>query len=228
MKTIYRIIISVFFIFNALYLNAQKNLGYSYFSNNARELFLAKHLVQYAYENDDALALINAARIYYELGVCPLQYNDIKIVGEKVDSFKRTINSFDPVKLANDAEAMVKKCRNEPLIQLVQNVKDEVAVKKRGATDGPYCLEHTIIPAKGYTDVYLTLEGGKGTEIILVGNNTADIDLYLYDENEVLLASDEDNTDNCFITYTPDKEIDVKIKIKNTGADQNIYNFYLF
>lgn len=76
------------------------------------------------------------------------------------------------------------------------------------------------------TDVYdVTFYKGNTYRIYVNGDDDTDLDLYIYDENDNLVASDTDSTDYCIGKVTPKWTGTFKIKIKNLGDIGNLYSF---
>ena len=59
--------------------------------------------------------------------------------------------------------------------------------------------------------------------ITVDGNNSTDLDCYVYDENDNLLDSDVDSTDNCVLGWTPAWTGPVRLEIHNLGSVANSY-----
>ena len=74
------------------------------------------------------------------------------------------------------------------------------------------------------TDVYkVYFSSSQEAEVLVIGDGDTDLDLYVYDENDNLIESDTDNTDNCYVSWTPKWSGYFKIKIKNYGNQSNRY-----
>lgn len=74
------------------------------------------------------------------------------------------------------------------------------------------------------TDVYhLTFRGGELARVGVVGDGKTDIDLYIYDENNNLIASDDDNTSTCIAEWTPRWTGSFTVKIRNRGRLSSSY-----
>ena len=73
-------------------------------------------------------------------------------------------------------------------------------------------------------DVYtLTFRAGERACILVSGDGDTDLDLYVYDENGNLVASDTDSGDKCAAVWTPRWTGRFTIKVKNLG---DVYNEY--
>lgn len=91
-----------------------------------------------------------------------------------------------------------------------------------GSTRGETFTKETV---KAYdTDRYvLTFRGDEKAVVAVNGDGDTDLDLYIYDENGNLIASDTDSTDSCVATWTPKWTGKFTIKVVNRGS---VYNRY--
>lgn len=84
-----------------------------------------------------------------------------------------------------------------------------------------------VIRARG-TDTYtMTLEGGRSYLITVDGDGDTDLDAFLYDENDNLVAKDDDETDYCVLRVRPRWSGPFELKIKNLGRMANLYTLTL-
>ncbi len=74
------------------------------------------------------------------------------------------------------------------------------------------------------SDTYrLTLVGGEETKILVTGDGDTDLDCYLMDENDNVVAHDTDTTDTCLLTMTPKWTGSFHVEVRNMGG---VYNRY--
>jgi hypothetical protein len=74
------------------------------------------------------------------------------------------------------------------------------------------------------TDSYeIRFHGDEVAQIIVRGDGDTDLDLFVYDENGNLVASDTDSTDVCVVTWTPRWTGNFRVRVKNLGR---VYNRY--
>ena len=74
------------------------------------------------------------------------------------------------------------------------------------------------------TDVWtMTLTAGESHLIVVDGDGSTDLDIYLYDENGNLVAMDEDYTDFCVVSLTPRWTGSFSLRIVNRGGSANGY-----
>jgi hypothetical protein len=96
-----------------------------------------------------------------------------------------------------------------------------------GPRQGSFC--HDDIVNAVTTDVYHeTFRAGETALITVSGDGDTDLDLYVYDENGYLIASDTDLTDQCVVSFTPLWTGSFTIKVRNLGSVWNAYTVCMF
>ncbi len=185
---------------------------------SATMLEVAGQLVKYGYAEGEALPLIQAAEIYQALVGKQLADKPEKSEAA-ADAAAKADNkvTFDVPQLLKDAAELAD--GDATLLALVANVQ---AGATRGAV-GNYDVTTETVAARG-TDVYnIRFRGGETAVVIVSGDGDTDLDLFVYDSNGNLVASDTDNTDDCVCAWTPRYTGTFTIKVKNYG---NVYNRY--
>jgi hypothetical protein len=85
-------------------------------------------------------------------------------------------------------------------------------------------LLHTDVVGAHSTDVYhMTFVGREWEVLVVSGDGSTDLDLYVYDQNGNLVASDDDNSDDCMVRFVPRWTGDFTIKVVNRGRYANRY-----
>ena len=96
------------------------------------------------------------------------------------------------------------------------------ALSFAGATNGAGRQNETV--NANDTDTYvITFNGGEPAMVVVSGDGDTDLDLYVYDENGNLVASDTDYTDDCIVSWSPRWTGKFVIRVRNRG---NVYNRY--
>lgn len=183
-------------------------------------LRLAAELSKYGYANNDALSLIQAARLSKQAG---LTKEDRERFGAEEmrpapeEGKKGGQISLDPAKLLEDAKAMAG--NDDVALALIEDVNNNV----RGAVGGPkYSSTHVNA---GATDIYrIAFRANEAAIVTVNGDGDTDLDLYVYDANGNLIDSDNDYTDDCICTWVPRWTGTFIIKIVNRGR---VYNNYV-
>jgi len=92
----------------------------------------------------------------------------------------------------------------------------------RGSTEGDG-YHHDRIEARD-TDIYrMDFRGDRSARVRVSGDGDTDLDLYVFDENDNLICSDEDSSDYCVCEWSPRWTGTFRIVIKNLG---HVYNRY--
>jgi hypothetical protein len=176
----------------------------------------ANNLAKYGYSNYSASALIGAAEILagvrtQDLGAAP----SAAAAGTKTEK-----PEFTPANLIADA----KKYAAGDATMLAWAAKVETSLTAtRGAVGGPKQGRHMV--NAGSTDQFsLNFTAGRLAEILVSGDGDTDLDLYVYDSNNNLIASSEDYTDDCYVSWVPRWTGKFTIKVINRGS---VYNRYV-
>lgn len=67
----------------------------------------------------------------------------------------------------------------------------------------------------------VNIRGGEATQVAIIGDHDTDLDLFIYDEDGNLVASDEDGTDTCYAAVTARFGTKIIIEVRNLGR---VYN----
>ena len=185
-------------------------------------LRLASDLVNYGYTQQSALPLINALQIMNEYPMRPLNE---KKEGVTVDTTntegKNGMISLDYDRILADAKEFAD--GDNTLLELIKKIETERQKEHRGAVGGPLC--HTDAVDGNSTDIYqINFIAKYLAEIVVSGDGDTDLDLYVYDSNGNLIASDTDYTDDCYVSWIPKWTGRFIVKIVNRGP---LYNKYV-
>ena len=181
-------------------------------------LRVAAELSKYGYANNDALSLIQAARISKQAGFSAEDIAKTEEGQATADAGEKSGKvSLDPAQLLADAKNIAGD--DGVLLALIDDVNSNV----RGAVGGPR-YNRTSVRANG-SDVYnISFRAGELAIVTVIGDGDTDLDLYVYDNNGNLIDSDTDYTDNCVCTWTPRWTGNFRIKVVNRGR---VYNNYI-
>jgi hypothetical protein len=75
--------------------------------------------------------------------------------------------------------------------------------------------------ANSFKTFTVSFVGGRAAVVMLKGDGDTDLDLYIYDENDNLVARDTDNSDYCIAEWLPRWTGEFTIKVVNHGR---VYN----
>lgn len=91
-----------------------------------------------------------------------------------------------------------------------------------GSVQGPRSSMNAV-EGRG-TDVFVfVFEGLETARITVIGDGSTDLDCFVYDSDGLIVASDNDTTDQCVISWMPFETQKYKLKIKNLGRVTNTY-----
>lgn len=202
--------------------NEQKEEIAAVASQEVSALRVAMDLAKLGYETESASALIEAANI---LASTPTQAFEAKAEqGEEIanESDKVEKVHLAPAKLIADARELTEDAH---LLALADNVTAKLnaqAEGTRGAMGGPK-YAYGRVSARSYTYYDQKFWADEIAEVAVSGDGDTDLDLYVYDENGNLIASDTDYTDDCYVRFCPRWTGLFRIKIVNRGG---VYNNY--
>lgn len=183
-------------------------------------LRIAAELSKYGYANNDALSLIQAARLSKQAGFILEERSKYEVEEMRPapePGKKGGQVSLDPAQLLTDAKAIAGD--DGVLLALIDDVNSNV----RGAEGGPKYSNSSV--NAGGSDMYnIRFRAGELAIVTVIGDGDTDLDLYVYDNNGNLIDSDTDYSDNCVCTWTPRWTGTFRIKIVNRGR---VYNKYV-
>lgn len=186
-------------------------------------LNLAAQLVDYGYETESSLPLIQAVQIYQELNLHPAIDGKKPVVEESDEAPEGEVEERHPARTQEQllADATEFADGDQVLLALIGKCQKTT----RRPTLGLFYHEDCI-NAKGthYWDV--TLNGGESSFVYLNGDGSSDLDIYLYDQNGSEIDRNTSAGDKCsFIIHANDAndKFDMNIKIVNRGHVENSY-----
>ncbi len=183
---------------------------------------LANQVLRYGYENKSTLALLDALQIFSEN---PTQALNATKKGDAVDESKtdgkKAKVAFDYDTVLADAKTFADGDPN--MLALIDNIDAEAKGAQRGAVNGP--SRHYDSVNGNSTDSYnINFVANELAEILVSGDGDTDLDLYIYDSNGNLIASDTDYSDDCYVRWVPAWTGRYIVKVVNRGP---VYNRYV-
>lgn len=186
----------------------------------AEQLALAGELVKYGYETQTALPLIQAVQIYQQLNVQPATDDSQKTTQEDATTSDRISKADRPAATEEQllADATTFADGDKTLLALIKDCRGAT----RGAVGGSI-VRNSCVRANT-TDIWrFNFRAHETAYVVVSGDGDTDLDLYIYDENDNLIDSDVDYTDQCVCSFTPRWTGMFTIKIKNRGSVYNCY-----
>lgn len=191
-------------------------------SEALNDLKLAADLVRYGYKQQEALPLIQALEIINNTDSQPLEAEtDGTLADTSVNAGKSGYITLDTKQILADA----KKFSNgdKSLDKLLAKVEKETERSTRGAVGGP-CKDYAAVNAYSSYTWTCSFVASSLAEVAVLGDGDTDLDLYIYDSNGNLIASDTDYSDECYVSWVPKWTGKFYIKIVNRGG---VYNRYV-
>ncbi len=184
----------------------------------------ANDLAKYGYEVESASALIEAANI---LAGVPTQALDAQVEQGETNAdevAKGQVKSLCPQELLATAKEYAGD--DATLLAMAQKVENKLAAVAEGARGavGGAKYAYGAVSARSYTYYDAKFWANELAEVVVSGDGDTDLDLYVYDQNGNLIASDVDYTDDCYVRFYPRWTGLFRIKIVNRGG---VYNNYV-
>lgn len=191
-------------------------------SSSLSALRLATDMVKYGYEQESALTLIDALQMLNDNPTQPLKAEREGDAADTSNSKGKKSNvSLDFDKILADAKGFAQ--GNESLLKLIAQIEEERKESHRGAVNGP-SKHYDSVNGKSSHTYQISFIAEYLAEILVSGDGDTDLDLYVYDSNGNLIASDTDYTDDCYVCWVPAWTGRYIVKIVNRGP---VYNRYV-
>jgi len=188
-----------------------------------KTLQLAYELADYGYANESASALLQAAEILAQIVKQPAKVT-AKQEGKKGKDASGGKKSFNPSDLVKDAKRLAGK--DKTMLAWANDVEKSLKTITRGASGGPL-YDSSFAYANGGTTYYdWYFDGGKPAEVGIHSMDGADLDLYIYDENENLIAYDERATEGAYCSFYPKWTGIFRVIIKNNAKYNATFEVY--
>ncbi|MES2681893.1 MAG: hypothetical protein V4650_00090 [Pseudomonadota bacterium] len=185
-------------------------------------LVTAERLAAYGLKENDAVALIQAAKMKKSV---PTQAMAGKPKTEKpADAKSGKTPEKKEAGVDTSADALLARATvlagdNASLKLLIADAR---ATGIRGAVRGPG-RSVTTVDARSTDSYQVTFRGGEMAGVIVKGDGDTDLDLYVYDENGNRICADADTTDTMVCRWNPSWTGSFTIRVANLG---NVYNQY--
>jgi len=189
---------------------------------------LVYDLAIYGYKTKSALALTQAAELVISFGgkfqtLEPSQTEKGKGVSDTIKI--KHLPVVEANQLLKDARRFAN--GNVNIIAIIDKLEEDLVKLQakpvtKGGLHGQLRLEGRVY-GKSNNTYHLTMIGKEVAEIALVGDGDTDLDLYMYDEYGNLIIADEDNSDRCYVSFTPAWTGTFKVVVKNRGNFTNDY-----
>ncbi len=183
-------------------------------------ILLAQNLVKYGYQHNSPTALITAAKILLDTPTeefKPAQEEWSAVPPPKTK--EENLIVMDPAKLLQDAQAMAPE--NKAVVELASQVEALLKEKSKAMTvlvpEKRVRVTVLVLPAGSSYAFWETFEGGTLTQIAIVGEDEADLNLHVYDENDNLVASHTNPGSDFYVFWMPLQTQTFKVVVSNMG-----------
>lgn len=182
---------------------------------------LANDLIKYGYAQQSALPLIEALQIMNENPTQPMKAErEGTVVDTSKTNGKNSNVSLDYAVVLASAKEFAE--GDDTMLKLIASIEAEGQSSHRGAVNGPSRHYDTI--NGNSSDTYqVNFVANSLAEIAVSGDGDTDLDLYVYDSNGNLIASDTDYSDDCYVNWVPAWTGRFVVKVVNRGP---VYNRY--
>ena len=120
------------------------------------------------------------------------------------------------------AEARVMCGDDKAMLAAVEAIAKRPIDKTRSPVGG--ATRHSDMIMTYDTDQYrIVFRGNEAAEMAVLGDGGSNLDLYVYDDKNHLVASDTDGNDRCHVKWVPKSTGPFVIKIKNRDGVANYY-----
>jgi hypothetical protein len=187
-------------------------------ADSVQQIHLAHSLIEYGRKNKAPEALITAARILGATGTVELEQKPTREAApdaSKAEKKDKPACDNSPKALLQEAKEL--SSNNPAVVALANSVE-----LSRDAVGGPKRVVEVVEPAAA--DVYkITFRGGEVARVAVSGDGDTRLDLYVYDENGILVNSQVGPGDDCLSSWMPKWTGVFIIKVVNRGRVPNRY-----
>ena len=180
---------------------------------------LAYQLIKYGYQKENALSMISAIDILLKQNINNLhpETTSLSQIEGEVKNYEYLQNILN--------YARYKANNNSNLLTLIDQYDKELFKMKatRGAIGGARVGNHTVL-AKGSNFFWVVFKQNELAEVSVIGNGKNVLELFIYDENNLLVDKDNKRQAECYLNWYPKEKKAYKIKIKNNGSSKINYS----
>ena len=180
----------------------------------------AYDLYAYGQDNNDALAVITAAKI---IATTPVNESEATVeekVEEGADTTEEADKTVAPATLDDMLATATKLAgENETYKELIEDVKAE---QPRGRLRGPGRLVKGLLAGRTHI-IRDTFQGGRLAQVTLIGDGDTNLDMVVLDQNGNVICRDRSYSDKLRCSWYPRWTGTFSIGIKNQGRIRNTY-----
>lgn len=192
----------------------------------------AGSLVHYARDNESAVAMLAAVEIVRRLSFRDgkERFANKKSKGGEVGTKESKTIDLAPIsdtrKLLAEAKAWAKGDKNlAELIDAEMKKPLPTGSGTLGRKGGPLYYWDKI-DGRGSDSYSITYRAGEKAEILVVGDGSSDLDLFVYDKDGNLMARDINPTARGYARFAPTSDLDVSVEVRNVGTSRSTYEIW--
>ncbi|MDR0474998.1 MAG: hypothetical protein LBH43_15155 [Treponema sp.] len=213
MKKISLLLVIFAIISVSLFAQTEKNPEIKPVSGDIEALQIANTLARYGYTAKSPSALIGAAEILVRIKTQAI--GDPK---ERSQTATATTPEFTPANLLADARKMAG--RDRTMTAWADDVDKLLKAGTRGAAGGPK-VGRDIAPPGGTVTFTVVFRANELAEVLLVGDGSTILDIFIYDPNGNLVVYTDVSTYDAYLNWVPRVTGSFDIVVKNWGNRSN-------
>ena len=177
------------------------------------DITLAHRLAVYGQRARQPLALVTAAEILLANPTRPL-------APPPADSAGTDVVTPDPRRLLATARRLA--AGSDRLLDIIGPAEQRARAVDRGSAKGPRQLYGQVTSA-AKREHMIEFRGGEPAVVYVSGDGDSDLDLFVYDAANNLVASATGPRDECVVRWQPDRQGQFRIEVRNIGEASNWY-----
>ncbi|PPK99980.1 hypothetical protein SAMN05444682_110134 [Parapedobacter indicus] len=195
---------------------AQKRAATAKVPPEIQTLKTMAYLTRYGHTHQDGLSFIQAARLLAKQPVEVIPNNQIEI------SLSDTSARLRQHPFMLNADTLLAWGRrlsqnNTAALTLADQVDWELGLRSRGRTEGPKTMAAQVKGGSSFATTW-SFKGSEKAIVSVIGDGDNDLDLFVFDKHNNIIAQDDSHTDACEVQFTPSNKADYKIVVKNWGS----------
>jgi len=195
---------------------AQKRAATAKIPPEIQTLKTMAYLTRYGHTHQDGLSFIQAARLLAKQPVAVIP-ND-----QMGTSPSDTTTRIRQQPFVLNADTLLTWGRrlsqnDRAALALADQVQRELGLRSRGRTEGPKTMAAQVKGGSSFATTW-SFKGSEVAIVSVIGDGDNDLDLFVLDKHNNVIAQDDSHTDACEVQFKPTSNADYKIVVKNWGS----------
>ena len=192
-------------------------------NTNVKTLQLAHNLADYGYENESATALLQAAEMISQIQTQKASYEATQ-EGNSGSKSTAKVRDYSAQALVDAARDFAGK--DKALLAWAKNIEKSLKKSTRGATGGPRYASNFAYANGGLTYYQWYFDGKRLAEVAVCSLDGADLDLYIFDQNNNFIVCDEGYGRDAYCSWNPRWTGLFTVVIKNNARYNATFEIY--